>query len=298
VVKAGDTATSLAPKLVKLGVIKATAPFIAAAKDSPNAGDLTPGTIGLHKHMNAALAWARLVDPKARIQTTISIPDGLRKTAVIASLAKQTGKPLSDFQKALADTAALGLPSFAKGDPEGYLFPSTYTFQPGTTPLKMLQTMVAEFNTQAASLNLAQQAKQGQVSEGEVIIQASILEAEVGPKDYAKVARVIDNRLNMNMTLGLDSTLEYGLGVTGFSLTKTQLNSSNPYNTGNHKGLPPTPIDSPGAAAIEAALHPAKGNYLYFVTVDPKTGQTDFTNSYSQFLTWSRESAQNIKNGK
>jgi UPF0755 protein len=297
VVKPGNTATSLAPEFRKLGIIKATEPFIDAAKASPRAADLTPGTYKLHHHMNAALAWALLVSGKSVVQTTASIPDGERATEIIAQLAKASGKPLSQFKAALADTKALGLPSFANGSPEGYLFPDTYPFQPGTTPLKMVQTMVQHFNQEATALDLAAKAKQAQFTEGQIITEASILEAEVGPADYAKVARVIDNRLNARMPLQVDSTVLYALKITGFSLTEKQLHFKSPYNTFLHTGLPPGPIDSPGAKAIYAALHPAKGNWTYFVTIDPKTGRTGFTNSYSQFLIWSKESAKNIKDG-
>jgi UPF0755 protein len=301
-VGSGASATTLAPGLVKDGVIKATAPFIAAAKESPKSGDLVPGTFALHKHMNAALAWALLVNPSSRIQTTVSVVDGARATTIIASLAKQTGKPLSQFKAALANTKALHLPASAHGKPEGYLFPATYNFPPGTTPLQMLQAMVQKFDSEATSLNLAADAKKAQFTVAQVITEASLLEAEVDPGDYPKAARVIDNRLNSHpeMTLGLDSTVLYALNLPGtFSLTKHQLATGSPYNTTNHLGLPPGPIDSPSVKAIEAALHPAakSNNWLYFVTIDPKTGRTGFTHSFTQFQKWSRESAQNIKNG-
>ena len=264
-----------------------------------------PGTIRLHHHMNAALAWALLVDPKARVQTVVSIRDGERASDVVAAVAKESGKPVAEVMKALNDTAALGLPSFAPKHPvgpkyplaEGYLYPATYNFQPGTTPLQMLQAMVTKFKQEVASIDLAKGAKAAQFSQAQVITQASILEAEVGPTYYPKVARVIDNRLNLGMTLGLDSTVLYGLGTKGFSLTVSQLHTDTPYNSWIHKGLPPGPIDSPDVAAIEAVLHPAAktNNWLYFVTVDPDTGKTNFTHDYNQFLIWSKQAAKVIK---
>jgi UPF0755 protein len=295
----GDTAFALAPRLVKLGVIKATEPFTAAAKDNPGAG-LMPGTFALHRHMNAAKAWAQLLNPKAQLQVTVTIPDGLRATEIIARLAQQTHIPLPQFKTALANTSALGLPASANHNPEGYLFPDTYIFQPHTTALQMLQAMVKRFSTETASVHLAQAAKSAHFSVAQVITEASLLEAEVDPKDYPKAARVIDNRLNIGMALGLDSTILYALHIQGtFNLTKAQLNVKSPYNTRLHTGLPPGPIDSPGLVAINAVLHPSakSNNWLFFVTIDPKTGRTGFTHSYSQFLAWSAESAKNIKNG-
>jgi UPF0755 protein len=247
--------------------------------------------------MNATLAWNLLVNPSSRIQTEIIVPPGMRAANLLKLLAKDSGKPLSQFQQAYNDTAALGLPSFANGNPEGYFFPDTYDFPPGTTPAQMLRAMVAMFTTQTNTIGLAAAAAKGLLTEEAVITQASLLEAEVDPQDYSKAARTIDNRLNMKMPLQLDSTVLYALHITGFSLTKSQLAVQSPYNTFLHTGLPPGPIDSPGLAAINAVLHPAQGNWVYFVTVDPKTGLTKFTNSAAQFNIWVAESNKNIANG-
>ena len=102
----------------------------------------------------------------------------------------------------------------------------------------------------------------------------------------AKIARVIYNRLNAKMPLELDSTVLYALHSRAPDVSVAQTKTKSPYNTYLHTGLPPGPIDSPGAIAIHAALHPTKGNWLYFLTVNPKTGETKFTNSYPQFLTY------------
>jgi UPF0755 protein len=118
---------------------------------------------------------------------------------------------------------------------------------------------------------------------------ASLLQAEAQPKDFAKVARVIYNRLDKDMRLQLDTTVLYALGRSGTHLSPDELQTDSPYNTYKNKGLPPTPIDSPGQQAINAALHPAKGNWLYYVTTNLKTGETKFTNSYQEFLQFKRE---------
>jgi UPF0755 protein len=295
-VKSGDSADALASKLVADGVIKSVDPFDAAAKDSGKSSLLEPGFFRLHKHMNAALAWALLISPKARVQTTVGVPDGLRATKIIALLAQKTGIPLSQFQTALKNTSALGLPSWAKGNPEGFLWPATYNFNPGTSALTILQTMVKQATTEYASMNLAAGARKAEFTEYQVIIQASLLEAEVPPKYYAQVARVIDNRLNAvpEMTLGLDSTVAYITNSYIYNLTTKDLAVNSPYNTTTHLGLPPGPIDSPDAAAIDAVLHPVpkSDNALYFVTVK-KSGLTLFTDSKTQFDIWSNEAKQN-----
>jgi len=290
----GDTATSLAPRLVKLGVVASTNAFISAAKKSRNPDGLEPGTFRLRKHMSAALAYALLLNPKSRLQTMVTIPDGLRLSQILNTLGTVTQWPASAYIKASKDTAALGLPSYAHGNLEGYLYPATYTFQPGTSALDVLRAMVQRFNQEAASLNLTTVATQKQLTPAQAIVVASLLEAEGGSTaNYAKIARVIYNRLKINMELELDSTVLYALHKFGFLLTQAQLHVNSPYNTFTHQGLPPGPIDNPGQAAIEAALHPASGNWLYFVTVNPKTGLTKFTDSKAQFDQYEAECQAN-----
>jgi UPF0755 protein len=117
-------------------------------------------------------------------------------------------------------------------------------------------------------------------------------------QDFPKIARVIYNRLLVGMPLQLDSTVMFAMNKYGIRATDAQLHFNSPYNTYLHTGLPPGPIDSPGDAAIKAALHPAAGDWRYFVTVDPKTGLTKFTNSKSQFDQFVAELDHNLAAGK
>ncbi len=290
----GDTATSLAPRLVKLGVVASTSAFISAAKKSSNPAGLEPGTFRLRKHMSGVLAYALLLNPKSRLQSLVTIPDGLRLTQILSLLGRKTQWPTSAYTKAIKDTVALGLPAYAHGNLEGYLYPATYTIQPGTSALNILRAMVQRFNQEATSLNLPAVATQKLLTPAQAVVVASLLEAEGGsPANYAKIARVIYNRLKINMKLQLDSTVLYALHTSGFLLTPEQQNVSSPYNTFIHHGLPPGPIDNPGEAAIEAALHPAVGPWLYFVTVNPKTGLTKFTDSPTVFRQYEAECRAN-----
>jgi len=293
-VPVGASSYSIAPELVSLGVIGAAEPFEDAAKASSNPTGLQPGVFVMRKHMGAAQAWALLLNPKSRDQQVATIPDGLRYTRILPLLAKDSGIPLSKFQSAIKDISALGLPSFADGNPEGYLYPATYDIQPGTTALQILQMAVHQFTVEAGQLNLAAAAQQAQFTEQQVVTEASLLEAEVGPKYYAQVARVLDNRLNANMPLELDSTVAYATGDYSYNLSASQLQVNSPYNTFIHDGLPPGPIDSPDAAAISAVLHPSPStdDWLYFVTVN-KSGLTLFTSSQAQFQIWSNEAQRN-----
>jgi UPF0755 protein len=280
--------------LVSDGVVASGSAFCSAAKADDGGAALEPGTFRLRKHMGAALAWALIINPKSRVQTKVTVVDGLRASKIIALLAKGTGIPYSEFQSALKDTSALGLPSWAKDNPEGFLWPATYPIQPGTSALSILQTMVKQANTEFASLDLAAKAKTAGFTEYQVIICASLLEGEVTPQYYAKVARVIDQRLNQipPMKLGLDSTVAYAVNKYIYDLSQSDLNSNSPYNTTKYAGLPPGPINSPDVAAIEAVLHPAQGSWLYFVTVN-KQGLTEFTSDPNQFAAWSAEAKRN-----
>ena len=294
-VTSGDSPTSLAPKLVKLGVVASSRAFVLAAEHSTNSSGLLPGFYGMHRHMKASLAYAILINPKNMVQIRVTIPEGWRLSQIVAFLGAKSGIPLSAYAKVLKDAAQLHLPGYAKGKPEGYLFPATYDVQPHETALGVLTGMVQRFNQEAANVALPVAAKRAHLTEAQVVIVASLVQAEGGRlSDYPKIARVIYNRLAHGMPLQLDSTVLYGLNKYGILATDKDLTSPSPYNTYKHKGLPPGPIDSPGAAAIQAVLHPVAGNWLYFVTVNPKTGETRYTSSPAQFQQFRQELAHNL----
>jgi UPF0755 protein len=301
----GDTAAVVGQRLQQEGVVASARAFSNAAKASGQGSSLEPGYYRVRLHMSAALAFALLLKPSSRVQTRVTIPEGLRQSQIIATLGRETGN-LQGYQQAIKKTAALKLPSFAHGHPEGYLFPATYDIQPNTPPLKVLQDMVTRFDQEAASIGLPAAAAHAELTQSDVIIVASLIQAEGRHQsDFPKIARVIYNRLNSNpqIPLQLDSTVLYalnkhGVRVTDQQITAQQIKVKSSYNTFVHIGLPPGPIDSPGDAAIKAALHPAHGSWMYFVTVDPKTGLTKFTSSFTQFEQFRAELESNIAKGK
>jgi UPF0755 protein len=297
-VPSGASASSLGPKLVKLGVVASSRAFVLAAEHSSNPSGLLPGFYGMHEHMKASLAYALLLNPKNLVQVAVTIPEGWRLSQIVSYLGAKSGIPASDYENVLKDPAKLNLPAYADGNPQGYLFPATYEVQPHESALDVLTAMVQRFDQEAAAVNLPAAARQVHLTESQVIIMASLVEAEGGStSDYPKIARVIYNRLAQNIPLQLDSTVLFGLNTYGILASDAQLNSTSPYNTYRHKGLTPGPIDSPGDAAIQAVLHPASGNWIYFVTVNPKTGETLFTDSEAQFQQYKAELEQNLGQG-
>ena len=301
----GDTASLVGQRLQQEGVVASARAFSNAAKASGQGTALEPGYYRVRLHMNAALAFALLLKPSSRVQTKVTIPEGWRLSQIIAALGRDTGN-LQGYQQAIKDVAALNLPPFAHGKPEGYLFPATYSIPPNTPPLKVLQDMVTRFDTEAASISLPAAAAHAELTQSDVITVASLIQAEGKHlADFPKIARVIYNRLNSSpqIPLQLDSTVMYALNTHGVRVTTDQqvaehLKVKSPYNTFLHTGLPPGPIDSPGDAAIKAALHPAHGTWMYFVTVNPKTGLTKFTSSFAQFQRYEAELTANTAKGK
>ena len=179
-VTSGDTATSLAPALVKLGVVASSRAFVLAAEHSPSSSGLLPGFYGMHQHMQASLAYAILINPKNMVQIKVTIPEGWRLSQVVSFLGAKSGIPLSAYQKVLKDPAPLHLPGYANGKPEGYLFPATYNVQPHETALGVLTGMVQRFNEEAANVSLPAAARQVHLTEAQVVVVASLVQAEGG----------------------------------------------------------------------------------------------------------------------
>ena len=169
---------------------------------------------------------------------------------------------------------------------EGFLFPATYDFLNNTTSRQLVQMQLSAFADNWGKVNLSY-ARKKNLTPYDVLIIASLVEKEaLVPDERPKIARVIYNRLHAGMNLGIDATTRYGLHVPGTkSLTQSELDSNNPYNTRNPNiaGLPPTPIANPGLASMQAAAHPAAGDWLYFVR-KPDLQHHYFTADYNDFI--------------
>jgi UPF0755 protein len=293
----GASGRAIGRTLEQAGVVKSAKAFADAAADNPRSGSIQPGQYTLRRKMSAASAVTLLLDPSARSADRVTVREGLRASEVVGVLAKASGLPPADYTAALKDPEALGVPASAKGKVEGWLFPDTYEFGAELSAAQQLQRMVAHTHDVLDGLGVS--AGQAQ----RVLTVASIAEVEASsPADYAKVARVIDNRLANKLGNGgklqLDSTVSYAVGKRTITTTAAERSVNSPYNTYRYAGLPAGPISNPGKAAIEGALHPTPGPWLYFVTVDPSTGETKFAVTgaehqryVTQFQAWCRAHA-------
>ncbi|WP_067431939.1 endolytic transglycosylase MltG [Nocardioides jensenii] len=297
IVQPGDTSTDIGNTLEQAGVVASSEAFTKAASGrSEEAGRIQPGTYSLKKKMKAGDALTILVDPANRVADRVTIPEGLRVVDIVGLLAKNTDFSKKQFTKALRGD--IGLPDYADGNAEGYLFPATYEFPPKAKPAQMLRAMVSRWRQAADDAGLEESAADLGYTPAEIMTVAALVEAEGRGDDMPKIARVIYNRLENPGTAGtigrleIDATVNYALGRNlGVGLTTADIESvaDSPYNTRRQTGLPPGPIEAPGDDAIRAALNPATGNWYYYVTVDLKTGETKFASSYDEFLQYKAE---------
>jgi UPF0755 protein len=294
-VKQGDSTTAIGRNLKADGVVASVDAFVSAANGDKG---IQVGFYQLKKEMSAADAYKILKNPDNLIQNTVTIPEGLRVVDIVAILADKTKFSAAQFDAALKNTDALGLPAYAKGNSEGYLFPSTYPFGPTEKPVDMLKDMVDRWKQAATDDALVADAAKVGKTPGEIMTIASLIQAEGRGSDMPKISRVIYNRLDgpgskqgTNGLLQIDATVNYALhrkGVVAVTTDETTSTDS-PYNTYKYPGLPPGPINSPGDEAIKAALHPVDGPWYYYLTVNLRTGETKFGVTYQDFLGFKQE---------
>lgn len=283
VVNTGDTASTIGKTLAAAGVVKSSSAFVDAANQNAKSRNIGPGTYQLREHMKASYAVALMLKPSSLVDYKVLIPEGYTAKAIVQTIAAKTKISEASLQAALNNPSALGLPAYAGGNAEGFLFPATYDIAPAETATGVLKAMVTRYDQAATDTKLAAGAQRIGLSEYDVLTLASIVQAEGRlVADFPKIAEVFLNRIHANMRLDSDATLYYVLGHDHGALTAADLATNSPYNTRLNPGLPPTPINSPGEAAINAVLHASKGPYLYFVTID-KAGHTAFAKTLSQF---------------
>lgn len=287
----GDTGTDIAATLVEEGVIKSSGPFVSLFSNTPDAARIEPGIYSLKLEMTSVDALNALMDPKNLTGHRVIIPEGKRLTEIWKQLSAETDIPVKDFEAAAKDYTSYGIPKNSAGTLEGYLWPGRYDIQDDQSAEEIIAMMWGRMEQQLTQREIPRDEWH------ETLTIASLAEMEVRrPEDYGKVARTIHNRLEGTgeakgspMKLQFDSTVHYAAGKSGsVATTDAERASDDPYNTYRFAGLPPGPIAAPGAGALDAAVEPPAGDWLYFVSVNGDTGETKFA------ATWA-EHEQNVK---
>lgn len=278
----GDTGEDVARTLAKADVVKSFGAFYELLLAESPTPVFQPGAYELATKMSARSALDALQDKDSKLEQTVVIPEGTTAAVALQSLAEGTDIPLADIEAAAKDVASFGLPTEATSL-EGFLFPATYSFTPGVSAQDAIQTLV---DRQIKALDDAGVAPEKRWT---TIVMAALIQREAGLReDYYKVARVFYNRLNPELwesgLLQSDATVTYRTGNTNVATTTDaeRADASNPYNTYVHPGLPVGPISNPGDLAIDAAVNPADGPWLYFVSWNLDTGETIFSTTLAE----------------
>jgi UPF0755 protein len=311
----GDSTTAIGKTLQERNVVATVAAFVGAAEGNAAISSIQPGFYKVRTEIPASNAVARLADPQSRVGKLV-IPEGrqlddiqdVKTNAVtdgIFSLISQATcvnldgdrhcVSVDDLKKSAGSAApsALSVPDWAMNAVaalgndhrrlEGLIAPGTWNIDPSAAAQDILATLIGASAAQYAQGGLLDTAKAMNMSPYQILTVGSLVQRESKPDDFAKVARVIYNRLAENRTLEFDSTVNYPLDRIEVATTDGDRGQHTLWNTYVRPGLPATPICSPGQPALAAAEQPAPGDWLYFVTIDLQ-GTTLFTRDYDEHL--------------
>ncbi|HWD69728.1 MAG TPA: endolytic transglycosylase MltG [Solirubrobacteraceae bacterium] len=286
----GASVDDIASTLAQDHVISSSFFFKLAATIDGDRGKLRAGQYKMKLGMNYTSALDQLVaGPNIRYSNVLIIPGHTRRQiqVVLRKSGIKGNYLVATRHSSLLDPTVYGAP---RSTPtlEGFLWPDTYNLRQPVKMSALIDDQLTRFKQEFAKVKLGY-AKSKNLTAYDVLKIASLISEEAMlKKDLPRAAAVIYNRLRMNMDLGLDSTVAYATGNYG-TLTEQDLRSKSRWNTTNHPGLPPTPIDNPDLAAINAAAHPAHINAVYFINKVCGNGALRFTASYHQFLQWSAD---------
>ena len=270
--------------LDKKGVIADSTLFQIRVRLAGDSSSLYSGHYTLAHDMSYGAAIDALSTPPVKRTLTVTIPEGYSRPQA-AQLVEEDGVPGS-YTKATVRSKYLNPAKYGgKGAKslEGFLFPDTFELKPKQPVADLVQLQLQDFKRRIKTVDM-KYARSKNLTTYDVLTIASMIEREVAAASQRKlVASVIYNRLHEGMPLGIDSTIRFATGNYTKPLTESELAIESPYNTRTHAGLPPGPIGSPGLEAIEAAAHPAKTDYLFYVTTPGACGKLTFAKTEAEF---------------
>ncbi|MBW3594946.1 MAG: endolytic transglycosylase MltG [Actinobacteria bacterium] len=285
VIPSGATSRSIGDLLEKNGVIESALGFRVAAYLEGGAENIQAGRYEIATGLSATDALAALLEEGPIVEfVTVTFPEGSWLTDFARILENETHISGDAFLK-VATSGQIESKYRPPGvdTMEGLMFPSTYQIVDSDDARSVARRLAAEFEEQAESAGVSRIDSLG-VTPYEAITIASMIEAEAQlDEERPMIARVIYNRIEEGMNLGIDATVQYAIGEHKEELTVSDLDVDSPYNTRKYPGIPPTPIGAPGRASLEAAVNPADGPWLYYVLNDCE-GHHAFSESYDEFL--------------
>ena len=280
----GSSVSEVGDLLADKGVIDDSTFFQIRVTLDGKRSDLYAGHFTLAHGMSYGAAIDALSKPPVKRVTTVTVPEGYSRPQA-AQLVEEDGVPGS-YTKATVRSRYLNPAQYGgKGakDLEGFLFPDTFELKPKAPVEDLVQLQLEDFKRRIKGVNM-KYAKSKNLTVFDVLTIASMIEREAGVAKQRKlVASVVYNRLHEGMPLGIDATIRFATGNYSEPLTESQLATDSPYNTRTNVGLPPGPINSPGLAAIEAAAHPAKTGYLFYVNDPDSCNELSFAKTEAEF---------------
>ena len=283
VIPRGSTTAQIAAILDEHGVISSARLFRVYVRVKGE-GPFQAGNYQLRKNDSFDDVLAVLGKGAKADSDRLTIPEGLTLVEIADRVGRLEGRSAAKFLQ-LARSGQVVSPFSPPGNTnlEGLLYPSTYELKKGEDELSILRRMVDAFAVAGQQVGLQDsQAKVG-LTPYEVVIVASMIEREARiPDERGMVARVVYNRLEKGIRLGIDATIRYGVNRPTQPLRRSDLDTDGPYNTRTRAGLPPTPIAAPGEATLHAALNPTPGPWIYYVLAD-KSGRHTFATTDAEF---------------
>ncbi len=280
----GSSVSEVGDMLSDKGVIDNSTLFQVRVTLAGKRSEIYSGHFALSHGMSYGAAIDALSTPPVKRTVTVTIPEGYTRSQA-AQLVEEDGVPGS-YTKATVRSNYLNPADYGgKGakDLEGFLFPDTFELKPSASVADLVQLQLQDFKRRLEGVNM-KYARSKNLTTFDVLTIASMVEREAGvPGQYKDVASVVYNRLHEGMPLGIDATIRFATGNYTKPLTESELAIDSPYNTRTNVGLPPGPINSPGLEAIEAAAHPAKTDYLFYVTTPNACGKLTFAKTEAEF---------------
>jgi UPF0755 protein len=282
----GDTLSDVADKLEAAGIIKSAFVFKLQARYEGYGTEIQTGRYTFEQGQDTDVIFHKLAAGKAVPTISVTVPEGLTLDETAQTVAKDSGVPAARFEQAARETdydyAFLEHPGIRTT--EGYLYPAKYDFEKGVTAQQIVDRLLGQYLVETQDLDVAGARDRLGLTEHQLVTVASLIEKEAAsPEEKPLVASVIYNRLDRDMPLQIDATIQYALERPKENLSLRDLKVDSPYNTYENKVLPPGPICSPSRESLEAALNPEQTNYLYYVL--KADGQSHFfTSDYQDFL--------------